>query len=193
MKRPAPQIAIALVALVSWLATATPARALPRKEPWIELRTANFTLYSNAPEKTVRRVGEDLERLRDALSQLLPSLMLNSPSPTYIFVFKDAESFKPLEPRSDGFRNYRKPNQLMAPEEALIDKADLLNLTAPEMTVLLGGLRVLGANSGGSKHGVFTDRVGTLTNDFFVNLLDMGIAWPSVRWRRWAWRMRRAS
>jgi catalase-peroxidase len=89
----------------------------------------------------------------------------------------DAESFKPLEPRSDGFRNYRKANQLMAPEEAMIDRSDLLNLTPPEMTVLLGGLRVLGANTGGSKHGVFTDRVGTLTNDFFVNLLDMGIAW----------------
>ncbi len=102
MKRLAPQIAIALVALVSWLAAADPARALPRKEPWIELRTANFTLYSNAPEKTVRRVGEDLERLRDALSQLVPGLILNSPSPTYIFVFKNAESFKPYQRTHEG-------------------------------------------------------------------------------------------
>jgi catalase-peroxidase len=90
----------------------------------------------------------------------------------------DVDSFKPLEPRSDGFRNYRKAGpQFMAPEEALIDRAELLNLTAPEMTVLVGGLRVLGANSGGSKHGVFTNRVGQLTNDFFVNLLDMSTQW----------------
>ena len=95
MKRSAPQIAIALVALVSWLAAAAPTRALPLKESWIELRTANFTLYSNTGEKTVRRVGADLERLRDALLQLVPGLALNSPSPTYIFVFKDAESFRP--------------------------------------------------------------------------------------------------
>lgn len=101
MKRSAPQIAIALLALV-WLAAADPARALPRKEPWIELRTANFTLYSNAPEKTVRRVGEDLEQLRNALSQLVPGLVLNSPSPTYIFVFKDAESFKPYQRTYEG-------------------------------------------------------------------------------------------
>lgn len=89
----------------------------------------------------------------------------------------DVESFAPLEPRADGFRNYYTDRAFMAPEEALIDKAELLNLTAPEMTVLLGGLRVLGANTNGSKHGVFTEKVGTLTNDFFVNLLDMGIAW----------------
>lgn len=89
----------------------------------------------------------------------------------------DVESFAPLEPRADGFRNYYTERSFFAPEEGLVDRADLLNLTAPEMTVLVGGLRVLGANSNGSKHGVFTDRVGTLTNDFFVNLLDMGIAW----------------
>jgi catalase-peroxidase len=90
----------------------------------------------------------------------------------------DAESFAPLEPRADGFRNYisRKP-QFMQPEEALVDRAQLLTLTGPEMTALLGGLRVLGANAGGSKHGVFATKPGTLTNDFFVNLLDMNTEW----------------
>ncbi len=88
----------------------------------------------------------------------------------------DAESFAPLEPWSDGFRNYRtsKP-QLMAPEEALVDRAQLLTLTAPEMTVLVGGLRVLGASA--SKDGVFTDKIGVLSNDFFVNLLSMDTMW----------------
>ena len=85
----------------------------------------------------------------------------------------DVESFAPLEPRADGFRNYLGGEQFMQPEEALVDRAQLLTLTAPEMTVLLGGLRVLGANAGGSKHGVFTDRPGVLSNDFFVNLLAM--------------------
>ncbi|MCK1641845.1 catalase/peroxidase HPI [Bradyrhizobium sp. 157] len=91
----------------------------------------------------------------------------------------DVESFAPLEPRADGFRNYinSKRHQFMKPEEALVDRAQLLRLTGPEMTVLLGGLRVLGANFGGSKHGVFTQKPGTLTNDFFVNLLDMGTQW----------------
>jgi catalase-peroxidase len=91
----------------------------------------------------------------------------------------DVESFAPLEPRADGFRNYvnGKKHQFMAPEEALVDRAQLLTLTAPEMTVLLGGLRVLGANTGGSKQGVFTAKPGTLTNDFFVNLLDMSTEW----------------
>ena len=89
----------------------------------------------------------------------------------------DAHSFAPLEPVSDGFRNYRKAGpQFMAPEEALVDRAQLLTLTAPEMTVLVGGLRVLGANAG-SQAGVFTNRVGALTNDFFVNLLDMAVEW----------------
>ena len=92
----------------------------------------------------------------------------------------DAESFVPLEPRADGFRNYLGGQQFMQPEEALIDRADLLSLTAPEMTVLVGGLRVLGANAAGAKHGVFTDRVGQLTNDFFVNLLDMTYAWQPL-------------
>ncbi len=92
----------------------------------------------------------------------------------------DVESFQALEPRTDGFRNYYTNRAFMAPEEALVDKAELLNLTAPEMTVLVGGLRVLGANANGSKHGVFTDRVGVLTNDFFANLLDMTYAWQPL-------------
>ena len=89
----------------------------------------------------------------------------------------DVESVGVLEPRSDGFRNYRSAKEFMAPEEALIDKAQLLRLTAPEMTVLLGGLRVLDATAQGSKDGVFTKKPGTLTNDFFVNLLDMSTEW----------------
>lgn len=92
----------------------------------------------------------------------------------------DVESFSVLEPRADGFRNYRKSGASATTEEMLIDKAQLLTLTAPEMTVLLGGLRVLGTNYDGSMHGVFTDRPGELTNDFFVNLLDMGTTWRAV-------------
>ncbi|HVY56523.1 MAG TPA: catalase/peroxidase HPI [Xanthobacteraceae bacterium] len=93
----------------------------------------------------------------------------------------DVESFAPLEPRADGFRNYisSKP-QFMKAEEALVDRAQLLSLTGPEMTVLVGGLRVLGANAGKSPHGVFTKRPEKLTNDFFVNLLDMGTQWQPV-------------
>ncbi|MDQ8020496.1 MAG: catalase/peroxidase HPI [Moraxellaceae bacterium] len=89
----------------------------------------------------------------------------------------DAESFAPLEPVADGFRNFVKGRYSVPAEVLLIDKAQLLTLTAPEMTVLIGGLRVLGANTGGSAHGVFTSKVGTLTNDFFVNLLDMATEW----------------
>ncbi len=89
----------------------------------------------------------------------------------------DAEAFEPLEPVADGFRNYLKTKYTISAEEMLVDKAQLLTLTAPEMTVLVGGLRALGANAGGSRHGVLTDRPGVLTNDFFVNLLDMGVAW----------------
>jgi catalase-peroxidase len=91
----------------------------------------------------------------------------------------DASSFEPLEPRADGFRNYINAGktQFMQPEEALVDRAQLLTLTGPEMTVLVGGLRVLGANAGGSKHGVFTKQPEKLTNDFFVNLLDMRTEW----------------
>ncbi|WP_421928998.1 catalase/peroxidase HPI [Neoaquamicrobium sediminum] len=92
----------------------------------------------------------------------------------------DVQSFAALEPRADGFRNYLSGRQFMAPEEALVDRAQLLTLTAPEMTVLLGGLRVLGANAGGSDHGVFTDRTGVLTNDFFVNLLTMNTQWKAL-------------
>ena len=93
----------------------------------------------------------------------------------------DIESFKPLEPKADGFRNYIHGKQRLSAEEILVDKAQLLKLTAPEMTVLVGGLRVLGANTGRSTHGVFTKRPETLTNDFFVNLLDMSMQWqPST-------------
>jgi catalase-peroxidase len=91
----------------------------------------------------------------------------------------DVASFAALKPRADGFRNYLSGAQFMMPEEALVDRAQLLTLTGPEMTVLLGGLRVLGANAGGSKHGVFTNLPGKLTNDFFVNLLDMGTIWEA--------------
>ncbi len=92
----------------------------------------------------------------------------------------DVEAFACLEPVADGFRNYLKARYAVSAEELLIDKAQLLTLTAPEMTVLVGGLRVLGANHGQSQHGVFTRRPGTLTNDFFVNLLDMGTAWGAT-------------
>ena len=92
----------------------------------------------------------------------------------------DTASFSPLEPMADGFRNYYRKSDLMAPEEALVDKAQLLRLTGPEMTALIGGLRVLGANSDGSKNGVFTAKPGTLTNDFFVNLLGMGTDWKKT-------------
>jgi catalase-peroxidase len=92
----------------------------------------------------------------------------------------DAVSFEPLEPKADGFRNYLQVRYSVPTEELLVDRAQLLRLTAAQMTVLVGGLRVLGANSGGSKNGVLTNRVGQLTNDFFVNLLDMGTAWKQV-------------
>jgi catalase-peroxidase len=93
----------------------------------------------------------------------------------------DAESFAPLEPAADGFRNYLRGPQMMPFEEALIDRAQLLTLTGPELTVLVGGLRVLGANAAGVKHGVFTAKTGVLTNDFFVNLLDMNTGWEASR------------
>jgi len=89
----------------------------------------------------------------------------------------DAASFAVLEPHADGFRNYQKARYAVSAEELLVDRAQLLTLTAPEMTVLIGGMRVLNTNFGGAKHGVFTKRPGTLTNDFFVNLLDMGTTW----------------
>ncbi len=87
---------------------------------------------------------------------------------------------RPLEPVADGFRNYQKAQYAVTAEELLIDKAQLLTLTAPEMTVLIGGMRALGANHGQSQHGVFTKRPETLTNDFFVNLLDMGTTWKAA-------------
>jgi catalase-peroxidase len=86
-------------------------------------------------------------------------------------------SFAVLEPKADGFRNYLKTKYTVPAEELLVDRAQLLTLTAPEMTVLVGGMRVLNANFEQSQHGVFTNRPGTLTNDFFVNLLDMGTTW----------------
>ena len=89
----------------------------------------------------------------------------------------DVDSFVPLEPTADGFRNYLRGERRLKAEELLVDRAQLLTLTAPEMTAIVGGLRVLGANAGGSTHGVFTKTPGTLTNDFFVNLLDMGAQW----------------
>ena len=92
----------------------------------------------------------------------------------------DAESFEPLEPEADGFRNYQKQAYAVSAEEMLVDKAQLLTLTAPEMTVLVGGMRVLGANHGGTPHGVLTDTSETLSNDFFVNLVDMSTEWTPV-------------
>ena len=93
----------------------------------------------------------------------------------------DVEAFAVLEPQADGFRNYLRAGEKRQPETLLLDRANLLTLTAPEMTVLVGGLRALGANTGGSALGVLTDRPGTLTNDVFVNLLDMGTEWrPSA-------------
>jgi catalase-peroxidase len=89
----------------------------------------------------------------------------------------DVETFAVLEPTADGFRNYFRPDDKLPPEQRLLDRANLLTLTAPEMTVLVGGMRALNTNHGGSKHGVFTDRPGTLSNDFFVNLLDIGTEW----------------
>ena len=92
----------------------------------------------------------------------------------------DVTSFAPLEPAADGFRNYQKAKYSISAEEMLVDRAQLLTLTAPEMTVLVGGLRVLGANMGDASHGVFTDKPGVLTNDFFTNLLDMSVTWKAA-------------
>jgi catalase-peroxidase len=92
----------------------------------------------------------------------------------------DVDTFAVLEPRADGFRNYLRAGEKLSPETLLLDRAFMLNLTAPEMTVLIGGMRTLNANAGQSPHGVFTDRPGTLTNDFFVNLLDMGTEWTAA-------------
>ena len=123
---------------------------------------------SAAVEKAAKDAGLDVT------VPFTPGRMDATPAQT------DAHSFAPLEPVNDGFRNYGRGKSLMAPEEALVDRAQLLRLTGPEMTVLVGGLRVLGANAGQSKHGVFTAKPGTLTNDFFVNLLDMGTEWQPL-------------
>lgn len=92
----------------------------------------------------------------------------------------DLEAFEVLEPLHDGYRNWLKDDYVVSAEEMLLDRTQLMGLTAPEMTVLIGGMRVLGTNHGGSRHGVFTDREGALTNDFFVNLTDMGNTWKPV-------------
>src|SRR5471030_2666791 len=120
---------------------------------------------SAAVEKAAKNAGVDVK------VPFTPGRMDASPEQT------DAHSFEALEPRADGFRNYVSGRQFMSPEEALVDRAQLLKLTAPEMTVLICGLRVLGANAGKSPQGVFTRKPGTLSNDFFVNLIDMGIEW----------------
>jgi catalase-peroxidase len=118
-----------------------------------------------AIEKAARAAGQDVK------VPFTPGRMDASQDQT------DTHSFAPLEPVADGFRNYMRGSQRLSAEELLVDKAQLLTLTAPELTVLVGGLRVLGANAGQSKHGVFTNRPETLTNDFFVNLLDMSTLW----------------
>jgi catalase-peroxidase len=118
-----------------------------------------------AIEKAAKAAGQDVK------VPFTPGRMDASQAQT------DADSFAPLEPIADGFRNYLRGKQRLSAEELLTDRAQLLTLTAPEMTVLVGGLRVLGANAGKSTHGVFTKQPETLTNDFFVNLLDMGVQW----------------
>ena len=123
---------------------------------------------SAAVEAAAKAAGQDVE------VPFTPGRMDASAEQT------DAESFEPLEPKVDGFRNYAQAGMVTPVEHNLIDRAQLLTLTAPEMTALVGGLRVLGANHGGSAHGVFTDAVGTLTNDFFVNVVDMGVEWKAV-------------
>lgn len=92
----------------------------------------------------------------------------------------DAHSFEVLEPTFDGFRNYLSADQVLPAEQVLVERASLLDLTTPQMTVLVGGMRALNANSGGSQQGVLTNRPGVLTNDFFVNITDMGVVWAPV-------------
>jgi len=92
----------------------------------------------------------------------------------------DAASFEPLEPVADGYRNWMKKDYAVSAEELMLDRTQLMGLTAPEMVVLVGGMRVMGTNHGGTKHGVFTDKEGALTNDFFVNLTDMANSWQPV-------------
>ena len=121
-----------------------------------------------AIEKAAKAAGHDVK------VPFMPGRMDASQEQT------DAHSFASLEPTADGFRNYVRGKQRVSAEEALVDRAQLLRLTAPEMTVLVGGLRVLGANAGQSKHGCFTKRPETLTNDFFVNLIDMSTQWQPL-------------
>ncbi|MES2524856.1 MAG: catalase/peroxidase HPI [Gemmatimonadota bacterium] len=121
-----------------------------------------------AVEQAARNAGHDI------VVPFTPGRMDASPEKT------DAHAYSVLEPHADGFRNFQKTAFSVSPEELLVDKAQLLTLTAPEMTVLVGGLRVLNANHGQSRHGVFTNRPEALTNDFFVNLLDMGTAWKPM-------------
>jgi catalase-peroxidase len=121
-----------------------------------------------AVEQAAKAAGHDVE------VPFTPGRMDASPDQT------DVASFDVLEPAADGFRNYQRAKFAVTAEELLVDKAQLLSLTAPEMTVLVGGMRVLDTNVGGTKHGVFTDRVGSLTNDFFVNLLDMATTWQAT-------------
>ena len=124
---------------------------------------------SAAVEKAAKDAGHDVK------VAFAPGRMDASQAQT------DAHSFGPLEPTADGFRNYLRGNQRLSAEELLVDRAQLLTLTAPEMTVLVGGLRVLNANAGQSAQGVLTKQPGRLTNDFFVNLLDMSTQWqPSA-------------
>ena len=118
-----------------------------------------------AIEEAARKAGHDID------VPFTPGRMDASQAQT------DAASFAVLEPAADGFRNYFGAGNPGSPAEMLVDKADMLALTIPEMTVLVGGMRALDANAGGSQHGVFTDKAGTLTNDFFVNLLDMSTKW----------------
>jgi len=119
-------------------------------------------------EQAAKKAGHDVR------VPFMPGRMDARPEQT------DADSFAVLEPVADGFRNYRKARYSVSAEEQLVDRAQLLTLTAPQMTVLLGGLRVLGVNQGGAKHGVFTERPGALSNDFFVNLLDLGTEWKPL-------------
>ena len=118
-----------------------------------------------AIEEAARQAGHDID------VPFTPGRMDASQAQT------DAASFAVLEPAADGFRNYFGAGNPGSPAEMLVDKADMLSLTIPEMTVLVGGMRALDANAGGSQHGVFTDKAGTLTNDFFVNLLDVSTQW----------------
>jgi catalase-peroxidase len=140
-----------------------------RKELGKKVSLADLIVLAGnaAVEKAAKAAGHDMK------VPFTPGRMDASQEQT------DVDSFAPLEPLADGFRNYQRGRQRLSTEELLVDRAQLLTLTAPELTVLIGGLRVLGANAKQSKHGVFTDRPETLTTDFFVNLLDMGTEWKA--------------